>query len=136
MLIKAILVTVTGLTFAFTITPPPSSRTVSVSKDKINVEGRLVDFKAAPYILIALTLIETGVYLLLMYLGRLGHNQNIVAMQQLGVLEPWHVVASLVAVSAMALRRWAYSTLDRFFTVRQCVCKHSVPICFVTEVFI
>ncbi|KAG0355282.1 hypothetical protein BG005_005810 [Podila minutissima] len=116
MFIKALYVAVTGLSFAYTITPPSSSRTVSESKDKIKVEGRIVDSRAAPYVLIALTIIETSVYLLLICLGRLGHNQDIVAMQQLGVLESWHVVGSLVAVSAMVLRLWTYRTLDRFFT--------------------
>lgn len=128
MFIKALYVAVTGLSFAYTITPPSSSRTVSESKDKIKVEGRIVDSRAAPYVLIALTIIETSVYLLLICLGRLGHNQDIVAMQQLGVLESWHVVGSLVAVSAMVLRLWTYRTLDRFFTVRQYVRKHSEPV--------
>ncbi|KAF9967679.1 hypothetical protein BGZ70_008657 [Mortierella alpina] len=87
MLSKAVTVAVTGLSLAFTMTPPSSSRTVSKSKDKINVEGRFIDQKAAPYILIAVALIETVVYLLLMHHGRLGHNQHKVAMQQLRVLE-------------------------------------------------
>lgn len=118
MFIKTILVVATGLSFAFTLTPPRSSRTVSASKDKINHKGRFVDYQAAPYILVGLVLIETSVYLLMMYLGRHGYNQGNASMQQLWVLDSWHVMGFLVAVSAMALRQWTYRTLDRFFTVR------------------
>ena len=74
MLLKAVVVAVTGLSLAFTMTPPSSSRTVSKDKDKINVEGRFIDQKAAPYVLIAVALIETTVYLLLMHQSRLGQN--------------------------------------------------------------
>ncbi|CAO3563708.1 unnamed protein product [Mortierella alpina] len=116
MLLKAVVVAVTGLSIAFTMTPPSSSRTVSKDKDRINVEGRFIDQKAAPYVLIAVALIETTVYLLLMHLSRLGQNQHMVAMQQLRVLETWHVVGMFLAISGMALRRWTYWTLDRFFT--------------------
>ncbi|KAK5797277.1 hypothetical protein F5H01DRAFT_315070 [Linnemannia elongata] len=116
MFTKAICIVVTGLSYALTATPPSSSRSVSESKDKIKVERRFIDASSAPYLLVALTLFETSAYLLLMYRARLGHNQDNAAMQQLGVLDSWHVVGSMVAVGAMLLRRWTYSALDRFFT--------------------
>lgn len=125
MLIKTVCVALAGLSYALTITPPSSSRTVSESKDKIKVESRFVDSRAAPYILIGLTLFETCVYLLLICLGRLGYSQGNLTIQKLGHLESWHVLCILVAISGMALRLWTYRTLDRFFTVR----KHTYLSC-------
>lgn len=114
MFAKAICVAVSGISLAFTTVPPSSSGTVSESKDKIKVEGRAVDSNATPYVLTGLALVQTGVCLLLMYLGR----PDNVAIQRLRVLESRQVLATLVAVCAMLLRRWTYRTLDRFFTVR------------------
>ncbi|KAF8924640.1 hypothetical protein BGZ47_003796 [Haplosporangium gracile] len=116
MFTKAIVVAVSALSHIFSLAPPTSSRTVSESKDKVKVEGRIIDSRNSPCFFIGLTLAETVVYLLLMYLGQREHNHDIVAIKRLEMLEPWHVVFTLVALSGLLLRRWSYRTLDRFFT--------------------
>ncbi|KAF9106243.1 hypothetical protein BGX27_009256 [Mortierella sp. AM989] len=55
----------------------------------------------------SLAVIEVGIYILVVFRG---HDERLQS------LEIWHVICMLLSFLGMAFRRWAFSTLDRFFT--------------------
>lgn len=66
----------------------------------------------------AIGVLETSAYIFLMSKAGTPRFSDNAAIQQLAVLKPWQIGFSILAASGLVLRRWSYSALDRFFTVK------------------
>jgi hypothetical protein len=128
MLDKLLCVSIASLSYALMLLPPKSSRSVWTSRtDRIKRETSVVGSPYFAYVMTALTIFQSILYLLLMvrFSGRNGPgewNADFSEIQQLKVLRKWHVVATLVSVAGYALRSWCFKTLDWFFTVSVQAC--------------
>ncbi|KAF9925542.1 hypothetical protein BGZ65_007681 [Modicella reniformis] len=114
MLAKALCISVATLSHALMIRPPKSSRSAQKTKtDKIKSEDSLLAKPFYPYFLMGATLFQGALYLFFMAQSSGRTDREI---QQLKELRNWHIVATLLSVGACALRKWSFTTLDRFFT--------------------
>ncbi|KAF9365602.1 hypothetical protein BGX34_009325 [Mortierella sp. NVP85] len=101
MLDKLLCVSIASLSYALMLLPPKSSRSVWTSRtDRIKRETSVVGSPYFAYVMTALTVFQSILYLLLMvrFSSRNGPgewNADFPEVQQLKVLRKWHVVATL-----------------------------------------
>src|ERR1700739_3693595 len=106
MLIKAICLLTTSLSFIYTNLPPPSSKTVTAAKDKIHNEGTLISLALGeknimPRLAAWANIIETAVYLGLMISAANPIFRDIPSIQELRILRTWHIVATIISFAGL-----------------------------------
>ncbi|KAG0198627.1 hypothetical protein BGX28_007950 [Mortierella sp. GBA30] len=118
-LVKLLCLSVSSVSYALTVLPPPSSKTTSPKKDKIKDEEGMIRIgliRVFPVLGVACNVLQTAVYIFLMVRADSVHFRDVPVIQQLQELKTWHILATTLAISGCALRRWSFATLDRFFT--------------------
>ncbi|KAF9974170.1 hypothetical protein BGZ73_002478 [Actinomortierella ambigua] len=107
MLLKTATLALHTAVLILSIRPPPSAKTTSRATDKITDEGPFSFFmiKLMPELGQVAAVLGSAFYCAFMYTGWIPSD-----------LKLWQAAATTLAVLGYLLRKWAFRTLDRFFT--------------------
>ncbi|KAF9420309.1 hypothetical protein BGZ76_004102 [Entomortierella beljakovae] len=119
---KAACILVATTCYDYCWTPTRSTYTVSDTRgDKVKPEAPWLNPFVTVMIFRAVVAIISLLYLALMAGGSLISENE--AVLQLNDMKPWHWAAIIISLAGVAFRKWAFITLDRFFTYQLTIRK-------------
>ncbi|KAF9345251.1 hypothetical protein BGX26_003354 [Mortierella sp. AD094] len=118
-IIKAACVIAAGTSFGYSYSLTAASKEVQSKKgkgDKLTKEAMFERFSVTGLANFGafLGVSESSLYILLMILGPLLSDSQV--FKQLSELKTWHWVATILGLAGLALRKWSFDALGRFFT--------------------